>query len=209
MDIPQLLAAFGDRHKTAAPAAATRRRHLDSPRAVVPPRGMGVAVRGTTRRSVLQASALTGAAAVAGNAFIGKAAMAWFRGLTAPRWQLPMPAFLGVGAAYYGVLGYVLARSLDRRDARSTAWGLAVLAGNEAWNGVFFGRRSARAGFVGLCVFAVVLVALQRSVAGDARSRNVLTPYTAYVLLYDLPWTYRLWRLNPAPARRRLAPPGD
>jgi tryptophan-rich sensory protein len=156
------------------------------------------------RRSVLEASACTGAAAVAGNAFLGEGAMAWFRGLTAPRWQLPLPAFLVVGALYYGLLGYVLARSIDRRDARSTAWSLAVLVGNEAWNGVFFGRQSARAGFVGLCAFVVPLLALQRSVAGDARSRNALTPYTAYVLSYDLPWTYRLWRLNPTPVRRRL-----
>ncbi|WP_369134813.1 TspO/MBR family protein [Modestobacter sp. I12A-02662] len=156
------------------------------------------------RRSVLQASACASGAAVAGNAFIGEGAMAWFRGLTAPRWQLPVPAFLVVGALYYGLIGYVLARSIDRRDARSTAWSLAVLVGNEAWNGVFFGRRSTRAGFAGVCAFVVPLVALQRSVAGDARSRNALAPYLAYVLIYDLPWTYRLWRLNPTPARRRL-----
>ncbi|SDC93390.1 TspO and MBR related proteins [Geodermatophilus telluris] len=160
---------------------------------------------------MLQASACAGGAAVAGNAFIGKPAMAWFRGLTAPRWQLPMPAFLGVGVAYYGVIGYVLARSIDRRDARSTAWSLAVLVGNESWNGVFFGRRSTRAGFVGLCSFLLPLAALQRSVAGDPRARLVLAPYTAYVLLYDLPWTYRLWRLNPARhsgTRDRRAGPG-
>ena len=139
------------------------------------------------RRSLLQASACTGAAAVAENAFIGKEAMAWYRGLTAPRWQLPLPAFVAVGAAYYGIIGYVLARSIDRRDTRSTAWGLAVLAGNEAWNGAFFGRRSARAGFLGLCAFVVPVTALQRSVAGDARSRSALAPYTAHVLVYDLP----------------------
>ncbi len=123
--------------------------------------------------------------------------MTWFRGLTAPRWQLPLPAFLGVGALYYGVIGYVLARSIDRRDAGSTAWSLAVLAGNEAWNGAFFGRRSARAGLGSLGAFAVPLLALQRSVAEDAPSRRALAPYTAYVLLYDVPWMYRLWRLNP------------
>ena len=153
------------------------------------------------RRSILQASACTAAAAVAGNAFIGKPAMAWFRGLTAPRWQLPLPASLVVGGLYYGVIGYVLARSIDWRDARSTGWSLAVLVGNEAWNGAFFGRRSARAGFVGLCAFIVPLVALQRSVAGDARSRRALAPYTAFVLGCDLPWTYRLWRLNPTGPR--------
>jgi tryptophan-rich sensory protein len=153
------------------------------------------------RRSVLQASACAGGAAVVGNAFIGKAAMGWFRGLTAPRWQLPLPAFLVVGALYYADIGYVLARSIDRRDAGSTAWSLAVLVGNEAWNGAFFGRRSARAGFVSVCVFLLPLLALQRSVAGDARSSTALAPYTAYVLLYDVPWMYRLWRLNPTGAR--------
>ncbi len=135
--------------------------------------------------------------------------MAWFRGLNAPRWQLPLPAFLVVAALYYGVIGYVLARSIDRRDARSTAWSLAVLLGNEVWNGAFFGRRSARAGLVGLCVFIVPLVALQRSVAGDARSRTALAPYTAYVLLYDLPWMYRLWRLNPTGERTRISGTGN
>jgi tryptophan-rich sensory protein len=136
-------------------------------------------------------------AAVAGNAFIGKPAMAWFRSLTAPRWQFPLPAFLGVGAAYYGVIGYVLARSIDRRDTESIAWSLAVLVGNEAWNGAFFGRRSAGAGLVSVCAFLVPLAQLQRSVKEDARSRYALTPYTLYVLLYDVPWMYRLWRLNP------------
>jgi tryptophan-rich sensory protein len=160
-------------------------------------------MRDMRRRSVLQASACTAAAAVAGNAFVGKEAMSWFRGLTAPRWQLSLPAFLLSAAVYYVIVGYVLARSIDRRDARSTAWCLAVLVGNEAWNGVFFGRRSARAGFVGLCAFLVPLLALQRSVAGDARSRQALAPYTAYVLAYDLPWTYWLWRLNPTRARTR------
>jgi translocator protein len=133
--------------------------------------------------------------------------MAWFRGLTAPRWQLPLPALLGVGGLYYGVIGYVLARSIDRRDTHSTAWSLAVLVGNEAWNGAFFGRRSARAGFVSLCVFLVPLLQLQRSVVGDAPSRRALTPYTAYVLLYDLPWVYRLWRLNPTRGRTSLPDP--
>jgi tryptophan-rich sensory protein len=159
------------------------------------------------RRSIVQASACTAAAAVGGNAFVGKAAMDWFRGLKAPRWQLPLPAFLVVGGLYYGIIGYVLARSIDRRDARSTAWSLAVVVGNEAWNGAFFGRRSARAGLISLCAFIVPLVALQRSVAGDAQSRHALAPYTAYVLMYDLPWIYRLWRLNPARVHTRLPAP--
>ncbi|MGK5110841.1 MULTISPECIES: tryptophan-rich sensory protein [unclassified Geodermatophilus] len=168
-----------------------------------PPAATTVPIR-MRRQSLVRASVCTGVAAVAGNAFVGKAAMDWFRGLTAPRWQLPMPALVVVAGLYYGVIGYVLARSIDRRDARSTAWSVAVIVGNEAWNGAFFGRRSTRAGVVGLCAFIVPLVALQRSVAGDAHSRHALTPYTAYVVIYDLPWVYRLWRLNPTRVRTHL-----
>jgi hypothetical protein len=52
-----------------------------------------------------------------------------------------------------------------------------------------------------LCAFIVPLVALQRSVAVDAHSRRALAPYTAYVLVYDLPRIFRLWRLNPTRVR--------
>ncbi|WP_222265977.1 tryptophan-rich sensory protein [Modestobacter marinus] len=83
---------------------------------------------------MVQATACTGVAAVLGNAFVGRAAMDWFRDLTAPRWQFPLAAFLVVGAFDYLFIGYVLARSIDRRDAGSTAWSLPVLVGNEAWN---------------------------------------------------------------------------
>jgi tryptophan-rich sensory protein len=41
------------------------------------------------------------------------------------------------------------------------------------------------------------VVALRRQVADDRTAALVLAPYTAWVLGYDIPWTYRLWRLNP------------
>jgi len=33
-------------------------------------------------------------------------------------------------------------------------------------------------------------------VAEDRISTLALSPYTAWVVGYDVPWTYRLWRLN-------------
>lgn len=107
--------------------------------------------------------------------------------------------FVAVGGVYYLVLGYVLTRSVDRQDGRSSALALSVLVGNEAWNGALFGRRSTRNGFLGAIVFLVPLFGLQLSVWRDRQSRRVLLPYTAFVVLYDLPWIYRLWRLNPEP----------
>ncbi len=101
-----------------------------------------------------------------------------------------------VAATYYLILGYVLARGIDRRDARTVAWSVAVLAGNEAWNALLFGRRSTRAAFAGLLAFLVPLAGLQRSVWQDRRSWGSLAPYSAYVVLYDIPWAYQLWRRN-------------
>ncbi len=140
----------------------------------------------------------TAAAAVLGNLFVGKEALAWFRGLRAPRGQLPMPGFLGVAAAYYLIMGYVLARAVDRRDPTAIKWAATVLIGNEAWNGLLFGLRSPRAAYFGLLAFLIPLATLQRLVWSDQRSRWVLLPYTAYVTVYDVAWAYRLWRLNPS-----------
>ena len=139
---------------------------------------------------------VTAAAAVLGNVFVGKEALSWFRGLRAPRFQLPMPGFRVGRRGLLRDHGRRLGRGIDRRDAGAIAWAVAVLAGNEAWNGLLFGRRSPRAAFVGVLVFLVPLGGLQRSVWPDKRSRWILLPYTTYVIAYDVPWAYRLWRLN-------------
>jgi tryptophan-rich sensory protein len=136
------------------------------------------------------------AAAVLGNAFIGRDSMRWFRELRAPRFQLPMAAFGGVGAAYYAQLGVVLYRAYHRDERHVRRLALTVLVGNELWNVAFFGRRSPRNGLVGVLLFLGPLLRLQRAVADDAVSLVALTPYTLWVIGYDVPWTYRLWRLN-------------
>jgi len=97
-----------------------------------------------------------------------------------------------------------------------------VLALNEVWNIAFFGRRSTRDAFLGSLVFAVPLIALQKAVGDDRVATVALAPYTAWSLVYDVPWSYRLWGLNPtlhaddaarhsprgrSPRRRFLNPP--
>lgn len=126
----------------------------------------------------------TVAAAVLGNAFIGKEAMSWFRGLRTPAMQVPMPVFGAVGAVYYLQLGTVLHRARRNEDARVRRLALLVLAGNEIWNLAFFGRRSARNGFIGILVFLVPLVSLQRAVRPDAPSFVALAPYTLLSLIH-------------------------
>jgi tryptophan-rich sensory protein len=123
--------------------------------------------------------------------------MQWFKELDRPAMQLPMPAFVTVAGLYYASIGTVLHRSAARGDDRSYRRALVVLAGNELWNVALFGRRSTRAGFFGMLAFAVPVGLLQESVRDDRVSTLVLGPYTAWVVGYDIPWTYRLWRRNP------------
>lgn len=136
------------------------------------------------------------AAAVLGNAFIGKESMRWFRELRAPRMQLPLAGFGIVGATYYVQLGTVLYRAHRNDDRRVRRLALLVLAGNELWNVAFFRRRDPLSGFLAILVFLGPLLALQRAVAADRPSQIALTPYTLWVICYGLPWTYQLWQLN-------------
>lgn len=142
----------------------------------------------------------TVAAAVLGNVCIGKEAMTWFRDLRRPAMQVPLPAFGAVGAVYYLQLGTVLYRARRNEDARVRRLALLVLAGNEIWNVAFFGRRSPRNGFIGILVFLLPLLSLQRAVRPDAPSFVTLAPYTLWVIGYDVPWTFQLWQLNRAPS---------
>lgn len=107
-----------------------------------------------------------------------------------------MAGFYTVGAAYYLVMGVVTYRAAARQDARSYPLALVVLAGNELWNVALFGRRSPRGAFLGVMAFLIPLGLLQASVRADRTSALALASYTAYVVAYDVPWSYQLWRLN-------------
>jgi translocator protein len=139
----------------------------------------------------------TVAAAVLGNLFVGRDALRWLEGLQKPRMQLPLPGFLIVGTLYYVAIGTVLHRSAVRSDHRAYRLAAVVLVANETWNVVLFGRRSTRGAFLGVLGFTVPLSLLQLSVRDDRLSTVALSPYTAWVIGYDIPWTYLLWRRNP------------
>jgi tryptophan-rich sensory protein len=139
----------------------------------------------------------TAAAAVLGNVFVRRDDVTWLGGLRRPRMQLPLPGFLVVGGLYYLCIGTVVHRSIVRDDRTAHRLALVVLAGNEIWNVLFFRGRSTRAGFLGMLGFAVPVCLLQATLARDRLSAVVFAPYTVWVIGYDIPWTYRLWRLNP------------
>jgi translocator protein len=148
------------------------------------------------RTSLTKSLPPTIAAAVLGNIFIGADAMKWFTQLRSPAMQLPLRGFMVVGGLYYASIGTVLYRNAATGNQRAYRLALLVLAGNELWNVALFGRRSPRAGFLGVLGFTVPLSLLQIAVRDDKMSVVALSPYTAWVIGYDIPWTYQLWRHN-------------
>jgi translocator protein len=148
------------------------------------------------RTSLAKSLPPTIAAALLGNMFIGADAMKWFTQLRSPPMQVPLRGFMVVGGLYYASIGTVLHRSAATGNRRAYRLALLVLAGNELWNVALFGRRSPRAGFLGVLGFTVPLSLLQIAVRDDKMSVVALSPYTAWVIGYDIPWTYQLWRYN-------------
>jgi benzodiazapine receptor len=158
-------------------------------------------VRGLRKGPLVAAVALPVLFAVFGTALVGGSGLEWFAGLAKPRFLVPLRVFYLVGALYYVLAAVVLYRALARIDdsrGRAMSFGLTVgaLLLNELWNYGFFGLRSTLAGFLGIVVFLALLTALIAALLRYEKfSAGLLVPY--YVLvLYDLAWTYQLWKLN-------------
>ena len=106
-----------------------------------------------------------------------------------------------MGLAYYAGGAAVLYRILvyvnDRRGKiASLALIIIVMLLNELWSYLFFGLRNALAGFLGIVAFLLPLTALLLVLRKyEGLSARLVTTYYLWVL-YDLAWTYQLWRLN-------------
>jgi translocator protein len=160
-------------------------------------------VRGLRKGPLLAAIALPVLFAAFGTALVGGSGLDWYAGLDKPRFLVPLRVFYLVGFLYYALAALVLYRVLVRIDdprGRALSFGLAVgvMLLNELWNYGFFGLQSTLAGFLGIAVFlaplTVLLLALRRY---ERISAWLMVPYYLWVL-YDLAWTYELWRLNGA-----------
>jgi translocator protein len=128
----------------------------------------------------------------------------WYEGLDKPSWLLPLPVFFVVAALYYALAVFLLYRINTRAqgNSRRTRWWLLILtvvmlAANEAWNYLFLARESVDAGFLGMVIFAGIVVALWLALIRARRRVEALAllPYVAWVA-YDLAWTFEVWRLN-------------
>ena len=114
---------------------------------------------------------------------------------------IPLWAFGIVGAIYYVLFATVLYRILvhvDDHRGRITSLVLTiiVLFLNELWNFGFFGLESTLVGFLGIAVFLVPLTALVVALRSYERFSAALVAVYWIWVLYDLAWTFALWRLN-------------
>lgn len=138
--------------------------------------------------------------AIIGNLFTGDALESWFAQLRQPAFALPLWGWMIVGGLYYimAIIIFYRVLQLPGSSGRTSAlWlTLAMIAGNEFWNYLFFGLQSTLAGFIGLlpfCLLAMVLYLKLRKV--QASTAWILLPYLLW-LGYDLVWAYSLWQLN-------------
>jgi translocator protein len=161
----------------------------------------GQRVRELRKWPLLAAVALPVLFAVFGTALVGDSGLEWYEELEKPWFLVPLVIFYLVGALYYALFAVVVYRVLSRvEDPRGRTLSLGLTVGvmflNELWNYGFFGLRSTLAGFLGILVFLALLTALGAALRRCERfSAWLLVPYYAWVL-YDVAWTYELWRLN-------------
>jgi benzodiazapine receptor len=147
----------------------------------------------------------TVAMAALGTVLAGNAVKTWYPTLTKGRIEIPLTLFALVGLVCYvfeAIVGY---RLLERINESPTAvlvlFALVVvMLYNELWNAALFRWRSPFAGLVALLGFLAPLAILLVGCAlVDTPSLVLMSLYSVWVVGYDLPWIYGLWRANPTP----------
>ena len=131
---------------------------------------------------------LTGAAAVAAAAVGARAVdadSAWYHDLAKPPWQPPPRAFGMIWTPLYGSIawagGHALQRSTGRQRNALIASLTVNLTVNTAWNWLFFGLRSPRAGLAGTVLLDLSNVELiRRTARTDSRAAAALAPYALW-----------------------------
>jgi len=153
--------------------------------------------------ALLFAVALSLGMAVVGGLLTGNQLTRWFATLCKPRFQLPLWGFVCVGLFGYivdSIIVYRLLTIVPEQTARIiplTAL-IVVMLYNELWNIVLFRWHNTFAGFLGVLAFLAPLAFLQVTlVLVDHVSAWLVLVYLVWVIGYDIPWAYRLWRLNP------------
>ncbi len=154
--------------------------------------------------ALLFSLAVTMVMAIMGGLLTGNQLTRWFPTLKKPRFQLPLWAFISVGIIVYifdTVIAYrLLTLVVDQSDRliALTALGI-VMRYNELWNVVLFRWHNPFAGFLGVLAFLAPLLILQIILLlVEPISAFLMFIYVLWVILYDIPWSSTLWKLNPS-----------
>lgn len=138
--------------------------------------------------------------AIIGGLLTGDSLEVWFAEIKQPWFSLPLTGWYVVGGLYY-IMAIIILYQLFMAEIgaeRNLAIGItiAMIAGNEFWNYLFFGLESTFAGFIGLIPFTLlVMVLFIKLWKFKQKTAWILLPYLIW-LGYDLIWTYQLWKLN-------------
>lgn len=129
-------------------------------------------------------SAAAGVAAAVGARTVDPGS-SWYRGLAKPSWQPPPRAFGLAWTPLYASIAWAGGHALRRtrgRQRNALAASLATnLAVNTAWNWMFFGLRSPRAGLAGTLLLDLSNAELIRRMARtDPRAAAALVPYALW-----------------------------
>ena len=129
-------------------------------------------------------SAAAGAAAAVGARAVDPGS-SWYRGLAKPSWQPPPRVFGLAWTPLYASIAWAAGHALQRtrgRQRNALAASLATnLAVNTAWNWMFFGLRSPRAGLAGTLLLDLSNAELIRRMARtDPRAAAALVPYALW-----------------------------
>ena len=125
-------------------------------------------------------SLAAGAAAAAGARAVDPGS-SWYRGLAKPSWQPPPRAFGLVWTPLYVSIAWAGGHALRRTRGRQRNALAASLAVNAAWNWMFFGLRSPRAGLAGTLLLDLSNAELIGRMARTApRAATALVPYALW-----------------------------
>ncbi|GAC1390748.1 MAG: hypothetical protein NVSMB38_09350 [Ktedonobacteraceae bacterium] len=153
--------------------------------------------------ALLFAVALSLGMAIVGGLLTGNQLTQWFATLHKPRIQLPLWGFVCIGLYGYlvdSIIAYRLLTVVPGQTARIIALMalIIVMLYNELWNIVLFRWHNTYAGFLGVLIFLLPLTILQITLfLVDTVSAWLIFVYLLWAIGYDIPWSYRLWRLNP------------
>lgn len=138
--------------------------------------------------------------AVLGSIIAGDGPNEFFGTVSQPWFALPLWTWILVAAAYYLLMGIILYKLLTdiEGDKRITLLFMLnfVLLYNELWNYIIFVNGSMLLAFLSLIPFVTSVVILYVLLRHYRHKLSLfLIPYLLW-LVYDLAWTFGLWKLN-------------